>query len=454
MNQDHISKRAASGFPPVLVSLRKSRGADVVRAQDRLHRASMLVIYQLALTAQCISQAPARLRGKDSQVAQCAEWCNAGNADRQCGWCKCQACPHCKAGQTQPGQPQPAPVQLDQSQLRVFEPVTDQPCFGQTPCLHTSASERVASGCMDSIWEGAWQNTQVAARLVDLLGKRVPMTPSGLSNRFKPAVATQCDFTDLSLLSPSGEVEKSLTDAKERHLLARLRGLQNKLWLTLGTSVDHRSTRFCPLIFGSQKDIVFDGLVFDFCIFERLNFTMMYAFQDGFSTTVSSRNASQQRVRFSKIQSSLNANGYPRGPDFLTMAGVEWDFKHWQDAEAKPDFAAIRPAINMQIHTAQKQWPTLSGLFLRTQYRSDYYASNPAHVEHYNHILRSFHKASTMSSRPCTSIFVADMALLMRHNGTKASGWTDGLHPAPWITLQYVGLCANLLADLGELCSQ
>ena len=78
----------------------------------------MLVIYQLALTAPCISQAPARLRGKDSQVAQCAEWCNAGNADRQCGWCKCQACPHCKAGQTQPGQPQPAPVQLDQSQLR------------------------------------------------------------------------------------------------------------------------------------------------------------------------------------------------------------------------------------------------------------------------------------------------------------------------------------------------
>ena len=180
----------------------------------------------------------------------------------------------------------------------------------------------------------------------------------------------------------------------------------------------------------------------------------MYAFQDGFSTTVSSRNASQQRVRFSKIQSSLNANGFPRGPDFLTMAGVEWDFKHWQDANAQPDFAAIHPAIKMQIHTAQKQWPTLSGLFLRTQYRSDKYASNPAHVEHYNHILRSFHKASTMSSSPCKSIFVADMALLMRHNGTRASGWTDGLHPAPWISLQYVGLCANLLADLGELCSQ
>ena len=39
----------------------------------------------------------------------------------------------------------------------------------------------------------------------------------------------------------------------------------------------------------------------------------------------------------------------------------------------------------------------------------------------------------------------------MRHNGTRASGWTDGLHPAPWVTLQYVGLCANALADLEEL---
>ena len=180
---------------------------------------------------------------------------------------------------------------------------------------------------------------------------------------------------------------------------------------------------------------------------------MMYTFQDGFSTTVASRNASQQRVRFSNIQSSLASNGWPRGPDFLTMAGVEWDFKHWQDAKAAPDFAAIRPAINMQVHIAREQWPTLSGLFLRTMYRSDRYVRIPAYVEQYNHILRSFHKASAVSSRPCESIYIADMALLMRHNGTHKSGWTDGLHPGPWVTLQYVGLCANALADLGELCS-
>ena len=103
----------------------------------------------------------------------------------------------------------------------------------------------------------------------------------------------------------------------------------------------------------------------------------------------------------------------------------------------------------MQIKTVQKQWPTLSGLFLRTMYRSDYYLNNLAHVKHYNRILRSFSVASEISTTPCKSVYIADMALLMRHNGTKASGWTDGMHPGPWINLQYVGLCANALADLG-----
>jgi hypothetical protein len=111
----------------------------------------LVVIYQLALTAQCVSKAPVRLRGKDSMTAQCANWCDAENAGSQCGWCKCQACPNCKAERAQPGQPQSASMQLEQSQLQVFEPVADQPCFGQTPCLHTSASERVASGCNDGV---------------------------------------------------------------------------------------------------------------------------------------------------------------------------------------------------------------------------------------------------------------------------------------------------------------
>lgn len=129
---------------------------------------------------------------------------------------------------------------------------------------------------MRKIWEGDWQNEDVATakKKMPLLGKTMSMTPLGMSNRFLSKHDVQCDIADLLLLSPSAEVEKRLTDAKERHLLARLQGLRNKLWLTIGTSVDHRSTRFCELLFGKRREFTQNDTYFDFCIFERLNFTV------------------------------------------------------------------------------------------------------------------------------------------------------------------------------------
>ena len=74
----------------------------------------MLVLYSLALAAQCVSKAPAALRGKDTPVAQCTKWCTVANAERQCGWCKCQACSHCKTEPPQPGQSQPTLTRPEQ----------------------------------------------------------------------------------------------------------------------------------------------------------------------------------------------------------------------------------------------------------------------------------------------------------------------------------------------------
>ena len=78
----------------------------------------MLALYALALAAQCVSRAPAALREKDSPSAQCTKWCEVGKADRQCGWCKCQACPHCtgKTAPAEPGLTKPAPKQPQQPQ--------------------------------------------------------------------------------------------------------------------------------------------------------------------------------------------------------------------------------------------------------------------------------------------------------------------------------------------------
>ena len=80
--------------------------------------ARMLALYALALAAQCVSRAPAALREKDSPSAQCTKWCEVAKADRQCGWCKCQACPHCtgKTAPAEPGLTKPAPKQPQQPQ--------------------------------------------------------------------------------------------------------------------------------------------------------------------------------------------------------------------------------------------------------------------------------------------------------------------------------------------------
>ena len=40
----------------------------------------------------------------------------------------------------------------------------------------------------------------------------------------------------------------------------------------------------------------------------------------------------------------------------------------------------------------------------------------------------------------------------MRNNGTKESGWTDGLHPAPIVSLNFLSLLMNILSDISAEC--
>ena len=342
-----------------------------------------------------------------------------------------------------------------------YTPIADAPCYGQKPCLHTSAPQRIASGCMTSIWQGTWLDATEAQRLkaVQGLGKSYPMNKLGLSNRFRPRTEEECDVADVLQLSASADIEKSLTDAKERHLLQRLKGVRNRVWLTFGTSVDHRMTRMCPLLAGTPKTTVMDDLdssrVFNFCVLPALNLTIIYTFQDGLCSTMQSRNASLQRAKMAGLHSLMAAKGWPQGPDFVTLAGVEWDFKHWADSHARPDFDAAPAALALQTASVRYQWPMVKGIFLRNHYQADRYTFSNQQIVRYNAVLSGFaaSKKHDMGKHlPCGQLFYADMASLMRHNGTKKSGWTDGMHPAAWVTFAYLSLSVNALADLGEAC--
>lgn len=350
-----------------------------------------------------------------------------------------------------------------------FVPVADLPCFGQLPCLHTTAQERLQKGCHRMIWNGTWQDTSVALyRNLSLGGAKYPTNTLGISNRFIPAVAYECDVSDLLFLSPSEAINLHRNDAIERHLLQRLHGLHSKLWLMIGSSVDHMNMNLgCPLLFGSQKTTAIsvergfgsDHLTMDICHSPVFNFSFAYVFVDGFSTTIASRNATLRAAQFEAIHHQLVAWGWSVGPEFVTMSGLEWDFKHWMDASATPDFENVRPAILMQLGLLQRLWPDVTGVFLRTHFatlHSRYgrpYLADASKVARYNDILRSL-ETMAMGEELCGGVMIADMDSLMMHHGTARSGWSDGMHPAPWITLQYMNLLAHVLADLGESCSQ
>jgi hypothetical protein len=54
-------------------------------------------------------------------------------------------------------------------------------------------------------------------------------------------------------------------------------------------------------------------------------------------------------------------------------------------------------------------------------------------------------------SYDCGGVFVADMANLMINDGLR--GWTDGLHPTAFVTMNYVSLLMNALSDFGMRCN-
>lgn len=351
-----------------------------------------------------------------------------------------------------------------------FVPMDNKPCFGQLPCLHTTSQDRLRARCHRSIWIGKWEDTSfvLGNKSLHVGGQSYKMNNAGLSNRYKSDTALECDLADLLLLSSSPYIHKHMNDASERHLHLRLQGLRNKLWVMIGDSVDHMNINLgCPLLFGTEKTSIlstekdFSGLderlTLDICTSTSINFTMAYVFVDGFSTTTASRNRTIRAMQYAGLDRTLRSLGWPLGPDFVTMGGMVWDIKHWIDAHAAPDWKNVSLVISMQIELLQNLWPHMKGIFLRTHFeclRSRHgklYLSNQGLVEQYNSIM---HKLSSNATELdlCGKVLIADMRKLMIHHGQSSTGWSDGIHPAPWVSLQYVSLLANIFADLGDAC--
>ena len=229
-----------------------------------------------------------------------------------------------------------------------FVPVAATNCYGVKPCLHSTASDRIAAGCLEAIWEGHYGSDPARYEqewnMEHMPGNKTvnrtflrPLAPRP-SETFRPSIGDQCDLTDAWSVLANAHV----TDATEAHWNQRLRGVKHSVWLSVGSSIDHDAMKETCGMFAAPRlaieappSIAYPlvderpTLLVDWCYIARLNLTFAFVAANGLSTTWLQRNASLQQDRFREIGKQLQETRPPwrGGPIFLLFGGMEWDFK-------------------------------------------------------------------------------------------------------------------------------
>ena len=365
-----------------------------------------------------------------------------------------------------------------------FVPVPSAACLNTSPCLHTSAAERIAAACMNRVWSGRWAlDPQVEASRA-ILSKDATARDR---QRFTSAADEPCEPARPSLLSPLTHVRGRVTDASELHASQRLQGLQQTLWLMIGTSVDHLILRDLCAEYGATHLFSIakptrlhptPGMHFDYCrLPPPLSLTMVYLGYKGLTSLEVQANETLQTQRFAEIQAHLRltlGDNASSTPDFVSLGGVEWDFKQWglqhKQPESAADWSSIRASLQMQLRHVRRAWPRLRARFLRTQFRTSYYwyrgwiDVDGAEYAKYNALMHG------LRSGGCGGVHILDIARMLNCSHTHAStngtgqvhgacgretGWTvDGMHPKGWVMREYFGMALNVLADFGEGCDK
>ena len=258
---------------------------------------------------------------------------------------------------------------------------------------------------------------------------------------FHPAADHACDFALSHKFSSLEQIKGKETEATENHRRERLAPLfGNRLWLTLGTSIDHRMTRNCPTMYGAPQVNKPGGWAGDLCVVPGLNLTIGYRFVDGLTTTHEAATAEAQRAALAKVDTEWAEVGYPRGPDFVTFGGAEWDFKHFTEQKKRPNYEWVGAKLSGWLEAAAEQWPRAAGLSFRTTYFAPKAFASAEQYANYTAVMAG------VAARHRPPAVLLRMDKLMRNGGAK--GWSDGLHPAPFVTLAYIDLVLNVMADV------
>eukprot|EP00316_Scyphosphaera_apsteinii_P008832 CAMPEP_0119307694 /NCGR_PEP_ID=MMETSP1333-20130426/8108_1 /TAXON_ID=418940 /ORGANISM="Scyphosphaera apsteinii, Strain RCC1455" /LENGTH=461 /DNA_ID=CAMNT_0007311289 /DNA_START=156 /DNA_END=1542 /DNA_ORIENTATION=- len=352
-----------------------------------------------------------------------------------------------------------------------FKPIGERPCGGVLPCLHSSPAERLGRRCDDELWHGHWALTPKANQS-QLRSKEWYETPTGQE---WSVATTDCDLANPFSLSPLASRGSShVTVATEQHAFLRLQGVRGRLWLMFGTSVDHMTLSAACLRFGATKQLShLEGTtMMPWCHLSPLNLTLAEFSGHGLTAEAWTRSEKTIREHYQLIQRHLRINvGWSTGPDILTFAGVEWDFKTWdRPGTARKELLDVVPKLIKLIGTAFAFWPSLVSISLRPSPMSTYkgfdLSSSVQQVDErlalyalYTARLREVAAAMLLPlvAGICQRrVHVLDLPRMMHCQVcSRSSGWTkDGLHPVGWVHAAYFSAALNIFSDYITECAQ
>jgi len=322
-------------------------------------------------------------------------------------------------------------INLTTSQAKSSKPSIPQYCFN------------------GSVWNGSWDLNEK----LEMPVKKFPAEVD-ISQRYHSHFESLCNMTDILRLASSEVVSGHMNDAMEIEVLKRMKGLRGEALLQIGTSVDHRLLRIgCPL-FGVNRNSHQEGdLVILECQIPLINFTMIYVFND--ALTKANMPIEKQVRHLEEINSAVAKLGI-KAPRYILLAGIEWDLKWYKDNEKPIDWSEIHLITMEKVSLFQKQFPMAKALFVRTQpftmpWKGTALASKESY-QTYNNLFHEVARKFNPDQNICGGVHVADLAQLMLFNGTETSGWSDGLHPSGWVSMQFMNILFNVMSLIGEEC--
>jgi len=203
-------------------------------------------------------------------------------------------------------------------------------------------------------------------------------------------------------------------------------------------------------------------LLVDYCHLARLNVTLAFVAANGIATTWLQRSASLQHQRFVEIGQQLRRLTPPfyDPPTFLTLGGMEWDFKNWRCAfpKSRSEWQLPLTILHVQVQAARAVWPHgVRAAFARTMFQPTYgtfgcpCCANESHFYHYNHLLRQaakpenaavYYSAASLSTRQAAPAAAANRGGTAS-GGEALSGRAAVCTPVHVLDLQRIMKCNN-----------